>query len=449
MKAKKWSNVLALLTAVILLLASAAQAEMFPDADEMNMVHWGIALTMKMMAKAVDKNEKDTGEVYQSLLQIDVLNPTQAFIVQLTGSQASALTEGVGEHGFYRMPGAIAKAYNSQYDEAYAAAADGLVSHVDSKTEFRNVLVILTYGSHISLTSIDRDAIWSSFMISKADVSDSLTEEDIAAFGAQYGVEDPSILRYTGESLDTLLSLQKTKHGPGAADILWGNGVPSAKEIIADIGETETRLTTLFPKIAGQPRMQSEMVMRCLDNYIAEHYDLATARLISETCVPLLGGTGALDFMDFLHGVSDKDLKRFPAPEITYVDEGEAAPIKENATYLIVAERNNVNSDPVYGCDMLMESVMPAWAIPASADEADYIIRVTVNWNGDKYTQGNLEVYYANVQIGLYDAATGVLVKNLGGFTQKLTGIMRVTSTVTYLNPYRENIWVRIRDLFN
>lgn len=114
-----------------------------------------------------------------------------------------------------------------------------------------------------------------------------------------------------------------------------------------------------------------------------------------------------------------------------------------------MAERNNVNSDPVYGCDMLMESVMPAWAIPASADEADYIIRVTVNWNGDKYTQGNLEVYYANVQIGLYDAATGVLVKNLGGFTQKLTGIMRVTSTVTYLNPYRENIWVRIRDLFN
>ena len=87
-------------------------------------------------------------------------------------------------------------------------------------------------------------------------------------------------------------------------------------------------------------------------------------------------------------------------------------------------------------------------AIPASAEEADYIVRVTVDWNGDKYTQGNLEVYYANVRIGLYEAATGVRVRDLGSYTQKLTGYMRVTSTVTYLNPYRDLIWSRVRNLF-
>ena len=449
MKEKGRNRTLALLlTAVMLLLAPAAQAELFPDSDEMDMVHWGIALTVKMLAGAVDKNEKEPGAVYQSMLQIDPLNPEQAFIVQLTGDQAYTLEKGVGEHGFFRTPGAIAKAHNSLRDEAYAVAADGLVSHVSSKTGFGNTMVILTYGDHISLSAIDGDSIWSSFMTSTPEASSALTEESVAAFGAQYGVEGASILRYAGESLDTLLSLDKTRHGPGAADILWGNGIPSSKEIIADIGETETRLRALFPKIAGNPRMDPEMVMRCLDNYVTRHYDLASARLVSEAFVPMLGQTGALDFMDFLRGVTDSDLKRFPAPEIAYADEGENAPLKENATYLIVAERLNADSDPVYGCDMLMESVLPPQAIPASADEADYIVRVTADWNGGKYTQGKLEVYYANVRIGVYDAETGARVRNLGSYTQKLTGIMRVTSNVTYLNPYRELIWVRVRDLF-
>ena len=152
--------------------------------------------------------------------------------------------------------------------------------------------------------------------------------------------------------------------------------------------------------------------------------------------------------MDFLRGVTDSDLKRFPFPEAAYTDEGEAGPIKENATYLIVVERQNVNADPVTGVDILMEAMLPPAAIPASAEEADYIVRVTVDWNGDKYTQGNLEVYYANVYIGLYEAATGVRVRDLGSYTQKLTGYMRVTSTVTYLNPYRDLIWSRVRNLF-
>ena len=67
----------------------------------------------------------------------------------------------------------------------------------------------------------------------------------------------------------------------------------------------------------------------------------------------------------------------------------------------------------MYGCDTLMESVLPPRAIPASAEEADYMVRVTADWNGGRYTRGNPEVCYANVRSGVYDAETGVRVRDL------------------------------------
>ncbi len=450
MKTNRWGKALSLLLAAILLLslAPAARAEMFPDSDEMDMVHLALAGTVHMLAKAVDENEKEPNALYQSLLKIDVMNPTQAFIVQLKGNQGYTLDQALNAHGFYCIPKTIAKAHNSQFSENYAAVSEKVIGHYNVKHGFDDVLVILTYGSHISLSSVDSSSVWSSFLISAEDISAALTEKDIADLGAQYGIEDPDILRYTGESLDTLLSLDKNKHGPGAADILWGDGMPSAREIVSTVCNSDAHMRALFPKLAGQPRMDPDMVRRCIDNYLTQNYTLDAARFIAEEIVPLLKGTGKLDFMDFLRGVTDSDLKRFPFPEAAYTDEGEAGPIKENATYLIVVERQNVNADPVTGVDILMEAMLPPAAIPASAEEADYIVRVTVDWNGDKYTQGNLEVYYANVRIGLYEAATEVRVRDLGSYTQKLTGYMRVTSTVTYLNPYRDLIWSRVRNLF-
>lgn len=461
MKTEMFGKLLSLLLAAALLVsfAPAARAEIFRDADEMDMVHWALAGTFRMLANAADREEeKGSDSLCRVLLGIDVMNPTQAFIIQLTRDQADSLVHTLDCRAasyapptIYCAPAAITRAHNSQYNDYYAAVAQELeaaVSCDNGITGFDNVLVVLTYGNHISLTCVDGSRINSCFMISDENISAALTEEDIAAVAAQFGIEGLSILRYTGDSLDTLLSLDKKKHGPGAADILWGDGMPSAREIVADISESEAHMRALFPKIAKQPRMDKEMVLKCLDDYITQHYDLAAARFVAEEMKPLLYQTHALDFMDYLRGITDSDLKRFPAPQIAYIDGGEEGVLRENATYLIVVERLNAKTDPVYGCDMLMESVLPAWAIPAAPEEADYIIRVTVDWDGDKYTQGNLEVYYANVQIGVYDAATGRKVKTLESYTHGFTGYMRVTSTVTYLSPDRLGIWTRIRNLF-
>ena len=432
-----------LLALVMALGLLPARAELFPDGDEMDMVHWAMASAVKMLANAVDEPDSVPPEIYDDLMQISVMNPDQAFIVMMGSLQNLFETSSLSG-----AAAAVADAHGITVDEEYAEAAYRLKERIDAgKTGLDEAIVILNYGPHIMLASITANYVPGIFLMRGEGLAGTLTQEDAETIASFFGSDIGNILAYEGESLEKLLTLDYTVHGGNAPNYIWSTGVPSAKLIMETVCGTEKHIRALFPKIAGEPRMDQEVVMKGLFEYIIANYTLETARMVSVEMIPLLDGNGAYTFMDYVRGVVDKDLKKFPAPAVDYL-EGENTDLKEDATYLIVVERNNVDTDPVAGCDMVIEAVLPPSAIPETPEAADYIIRITVDWNGGKYVQDNLEVYYAVVNTAVYDARTGVMVRNLGEYTQSFSGYLSVSSRITYLNPYRDNIWRRIAPLF-
>ena len=69
-------------------------------------------------------------------------------------------------------------------------------------------------------------------------------------------------------------------------------------------------------------------------------------------------------------------------------------------------------------------------------------------WDGDKYTQGAYEVIYCNMHTAVYDAKTGVKVKDFGTVVHRLSGFMSVSSKITYMSVSRLMIWDQVKSLF-
>ena len=437
-----WKRITALLLVLVLgigLLASAPadRDELYEDDNEMDRAHWGMAATMKMLAECVDRAEEIPPELYAALMETDVLNPRQLFLVIPGG------TSGDWENAVRVWTEARGIIISEEQKEAFRKLS---VRITPGKTGLDHSLAILDYGPVVSLGALGRDYVWGAFLICDESLSGSFTREDAAAIAEALDAKDPEILAYEGEALEKLLTLDSGVHG-ATATYIWSTGMYSAKQIMETVCDSTERMRALFGKIAGKDHMDQDVVMEALFKYLDAQYDLESARFAAEELIPLLEGNGSDRFMDFVRGVVDKDLQKMPAPELTYTD-GENQPLKENAKYLVVVERINATSDPVTGCDMIIEAALPAAAVPATPEEADYIIRATVDWDGGKYTQGDLEVWYANVKMAVYDAKTGVMVKDLGRYTQKPTGFMTVSSRVTYLTPYRDYLWGRIAPLF-
>ena len=444
---------LSLILTLSLLLASApfisAAADRDPtDESDMAFAHWGMAMTARMIANAVDHPGEISPSIIKNWCDIQILRPEKIFIIEMSDSKFLTARNALGDSGVsLGVAAALAESINRQFVASYADAATLVRARREGSTVIRGAsAAVLVYGPHIVLVTWTGNKLESAFIISSHTVSSALDADSLRENTARLGIETPVIRTYEGEALDNLLTLNPETHGESPSLNMWSLGEVSSEDIADTAAASAEHMRAILPLIANDDRIQEEVVLESLYRFVNSHDSMETAGIMSREFLPILGESIQRAYLDLHEPISDNDLDAHPAPEVTWVEDNG---IRPDSTFLFVIEKQYPEKDPIIGYDTHLQAALPAWAIPASPEEADYIIRTVATWDGDKYTQGSYEVLYCYMNTAVYDAKTGVKVKEFGTTVHKLSGFMSVSKKRTYMSVSRLLIWDQVKSLFD
>ena len=425
------------------------------------LIRWGMAMTAKMMGTAADMDiSADLAPILDTFKEIDFASPYNAFIAELPAADAKAAADVVGADTLADIAPALASFINLQfgdfgarYDEVVSGlAAEGRVSAAPETF----TLILLPYKEHIMAASVYGDSISSSFIISDQSTSRGLDAAFIEKDAGDLNVKEITVRTYTPEDLDILFippaeEDEAEEPGEGLSYIEWGYTSGSASLIGDTASSSQECMDLLFPQMARSPRIPMKLCGNTISRYMNANKDkgLEASSKVSEDYLPLFGSRGEdadiiASFFDISSNILDEQIENHEAPETEYAD----TQLDPDATYLFVVEKIWPDGDTLTGYDPFLESALPAKNIPEDPEEADYIIRVRVTWDGDTYESGGHTVYYAYMRTGVYDAATGEEIKELGTAVHRLTGVMMVTGSRTYMSPQRDMIWDLVSPIF-
>ncbi len=417
------------------------------DFNDMSFAHWGMAMTARMIANAVDHRAEIGPARYKGWCSVPLMRPDKVFVLQLTSEQFSAARETLGDAAKIRgVASALAEFINRQFVGSYADAAVLVAAERSGSTVLKGpAAIVMVYGPDLVICTWNSNTLDSAFVISSESVSAAMDADAIRKSTADIGIVDPEIRAYEGEALDRLLTLDPEVHGESPSLHMWGLGEESSA-VIADIAaESTEHMRAILPLIARDDRMQEETILESLYRYVNNHDEMETAAVMAREFLPMVSEDVQREYLDFNEPITDKELKKHAAPAVEWVEDNG---IREDATFLFVIEKQYPDGETITGYDLHLQAALPEAAIPATPEEADYIIRTVATWDGDKYTQGEYEVIYCNMHTAVYDAKTGVKVKDFGTVVHKLSGFMSVSSRITYMSVSRLMIWDQVKGLF-
>ena len=93
------------------------------DFNDMSFAHWGMAMTARMIANAVDHRAEIGPARYKGWCSVPLMRPDKVFVLQLTSEQFSAARETLGDAAKTRgVASALAEFINRQFVGSYADA---------------------------------------------------------------------------------------------------------------------------------------------------------------------------------------------------------------------------------------------------------------------------------------------------------------------------------------
>ena len=428
---------------------------------DVELIRWSMAMTAKMMGTAADMDiDADLAPILDTFKEIDFASPYNAFIAELPKEDAEAAADVVGADTLADIAPALASFINLQFGN-FGARYDEVVSGLAAKDRVSAVpetftLILLPYKEHIMAASIYGDSISSSFIISDQSTSKGLDADFIKKDAGDLNVKEITVRTYTPEDLDILFippaeEDEAEEPGEGLSYIEWGYTSGSASLIGDPASSSQDCMDLLFPFMAKSPRIPMKLCGNTISRYMNANKDkgLEASSKVSGDYLPLFESRGEdadiiASFFDISSNILNEQIENHEAPETQYSD----SQIDPDAYYLFVVEKTWPDGDTLTGYDPFLESALPAKNIPEDPEDADYIIRVRVTWDGDTYVSGGHTVYYAYMHTSIYDAATGQEIKDLGTVEHRLSGVMMVSGSRTYMSPQREMIWDQVKPLF-
>ena len=216
------------------------------DFNDMSFAHWGMAMTARMIANAVDHKAEIGPARYMGWCSVPLMRPDKVFVLQLTSGQFSAAREALGDAAKTRgVASALAEFINRQFVGSYADAAVLVAAERSGSTVLKGpAAIVMVYGPDLVICTWNSNELESAFVISSESVSAAMDADAIRKSTADIGIVDPEIRAYEGEALDRLLTLNPEVHGESPSLHMWGLG-----EVSDEISRTAGRQSFAPSKI--------------------------------------------------------------------------------------------------------------------------------------------------------------------------------------------------------
>ena len=458
--------------------------ELEPLKKDVAVAHWGAVMTAMMQKKAFQlAAEEELTSIRQwellDMAQIYTFDPVRYLVMNITDEQADMLKNSMDSETMGEVAAKLGEMLNRDY-EYYSDAARDVVAfrelydyELTDEDDFGRVPIgayvgFFTYNrdlgdrtiSHIVVFTGDDETIGSSFVISSEQSALTMDESFVMEYANLLGIRDVEIRVYSGTDPGWIMGWSDKDPIDENVYITWGGSYSSAGSRYIEIIEDSPEMLEL----TFEQKEQGKGFMKfCAEGaaeyiYYMDDKGLDEARYISGELLEGLrwkerGEDFITEYLGKIYSVSIDAFEEGEQPEIigsegwdTVGEEIDQFP--EDAKVLIVFRRYAEDVIDVMGIDWTLQSAVPIRNMPESLDEVDYIIYCDVTYDGDKYTQGNLELIYPYNHITVHDAKTGEIVKNLGEVVRRLNGFATVTSTITYWVPVRVPAWNKFAYLF-
>ena len=458
--------------------------ELEPLKKDVAVAHWGAVMTAMMQKKAFQlAAEEELTSIRQwellDMAQIYTFDPVRYLVMNITDEQADMLKNSMDSETMGEVAAKLGEMLNRDY-EYYSDAARDVVAfrelydyELTDEDDFGRVPIgayvgFFTYNrdlgdrtiSHIVVFTGDDETIGSSFVISSEQSALTMDESFVMEYANLLGIRDVEIRVYSGTDPGWIMGWSDKDPIDENVYITWGGSYSSAGSRYIEIIEDSPEMLEL----TFEQKEQGKGFMKfCAEGaaeyiYYMDDKGLDEARYISGELLEGLrwkerGEDFISEYLGKIYSVSIDAFEEGEQPEIigsegwdTVGEEIDQFP--EDAKVLIVFRRYAEDVIDVMGIDWTLQSAVPIRNMPESLDEVDYIIYCDVTYDGDKYTQGNLELIYPYNHITVHDAKTGEIVKNLGEVVRRLNGFATVTSTITYWVPVRVPAWNKFAYLF-
>lgn len=448
--------------------------------EDISLEHWCAAMTMKMQANAyrlaAEEEENSLRQRYLlDMASVYTFDPLRFLVIDLTEEQAAVLTESFSVKSIADAAPALGDFLNLDYEDYAAAAHDITVT----KTLYDNELTdecgrtvrgayvaFLTYsrdmgdhtGSHIVVFTGDDEGIGASYVISSKASAEEMDESFIAEYADMLGLSDYDVRLYVGTEPTWMMGWSDEDPMDPQIDPAWDQPSYSSSGDVIDVLEISPEMLKLVYEQKEQGIGSWFFCAKGASEYMYGMTGFSSCAFVSGELLE------KLRWEDYGTDFLTKYLGNYYAVSIDYYDEDEQpaiigsgnwdtvgeeiSAIPEDAKVLIVFRRYAEDEFDKSGIDWILQSAVPARNMPASPEEADYIIYCDVTYDGDKYTQGNLELIYPYNHITVHDAETGEIVKDLGTTVRRLSGFTTVSSNITYWAPLRWATWEKLQVLF-
>ena len=441
---------LALMLGLLFLPSVTAETDTETLGRDPYRIQWAIAMTADMAGNALDRMEEAGSSRESSWMsaftRVPYLSPDRAVILEFSEAQRRPVLAALGitEGGWDRVGPALADYINSQFSADYTHAAQLSQAEGSTTLDYSRyfTIILLPYGEHISVTSLNAYGTVNSrsaFILSTEEISQSLGEEAIDQVVQQFGLEKPLIRIYEQDDLDGLFRENSWPDDSGYNH--FGTALLSS----------EKRKESLLPAFIASdspwlnPGMKYNLLVRMLCSM--ESADSSFLREVAETWLPSISNNPEEAVAGLLAAGNTAQPLGIAPPPIVYGEELHETELKENATFLPVFERTIPDQETESWVDVILEAAFPAERIPASAEEADYILRFVVTYEGGT-SNGDAHLHYPLTRITVHDARTGEMLQHLKGDHRKLSGVVMLTRGDTWWNPLYTDLWENICDLF-
>ena len=443
---KKLFSILLIISILLCVLPVLAEdEEPWYYSYDRGLARQGMTLAAMTAGKAVDLLEggaEDPDGLLAEFSNIDYLSPEKFIFVFLNSDQAATVRKALNVQEDIQIAPALAEYVNRKADNSYAEAASRVVSDPMDGLEMTTgtTILVLSYGAHIAVACEGRMAL----IIGTKEISAALNTEGVQAFAAELGSEDVSMRIYEGEDISRL--------NIGAS---W-SGTGYNLKLENCVCASQARFEALFPQMIENPYFDAYAVRTVLYGYLRKAQ--STSWLI-ETCrrfIPqMLEAYQQESALEMMRSNCD-DMRPFDyeaaAPaEYEFGEPGEEVTFAPGDTFLFVTRRQypnrentDVYDDPVATLDMISEALLPADAI---SESADYIILCDVVWGPQHTSWNGRTIFYPNVHVAVYENGSGRMVRDLGSFMRKLSGMVVVQETINYYAPLRSQVFEALQPL--
>ena len=342
------------------------------------------------------------------------------------------------------IPTALAEIINQPAGETYMQLAKTLsVETVNGKSVYtykgRNCMVLLSYdkwhfvlGIYPSVTDNNKLDARGAF-VSEANA--------VAKLFSQLGLE-----------------LWSTYEGEAVEELIYDGGVwKNDTALMRAVSRSPDRLLTLFPRLLQESRIDNDMRLSILRDYLRQYpaYHAKALRTI-RSYILLLYDDYRMAYYSFTRDIYEGiKPSNYEADDSFLGDELVETALKPDGTFRIIARVEDKywkssSSKNQVSCweDFVLEALMPTSCLPDSAESCDYIIYLNTTWSDEqKITGGGAVLYYPTTRITVHDAKTGVMLKDAGSRTYKFAGTKMVRQSVTYWEPDSNRVLQDITDM--